>query len=72
MCKLTFPTQAERAIQAFGERRYPSLARACRAMGGTREDGPGFPPSVDWAFEDDTVVRVRGRGRGHQFEALLP
>lgn len=72
MSKLTFPTMAERAIQAFHTRQYPSLAKACHAMGASTEKVWGARVAIEWTFEDDTTVRSTGRGRAHQYEALLP
>lgn len=66
---LTFPTQAERAIQAFCSRQFKSLAVACHKLGGSRET---LWDCVEYTFDDDTTVRIRGRGRTHSFEAILP
>ena len=67
---LEFPTMAERAIEDW---------RACtsttafntiaRKRGATRDDEFGV---IVWIFDDDTKVRISGRGSRHKIEAELP
>lgn len=68
--KLTFPTQAEQALAEFREAsRTTSLAVICKRRGATREQ---FWDRTEYVFDDDTTLVVRGRGRAHKVEALLP
>lgn len=66
---LTFPTKAEQALEAFASRRVPSAATAALRLGGVPEQ---HWDCLDFVFDDDTTLRIRGRGRNHSVEALLP
>jgi hypothetical protein len=69
--ELTFPTQAEQAITKFrSATKTISLCVICKAMGATREHL--WPNTIEWNFPDDSTVRIKGRGKNHQVEALTP
>ena len=68
---LTFPTQAEKAIAAFKATvTQKSLAAICERRGAERLSQ--WPAIIEYTFDDDSVVRISGRGRNHKYEALLP
>jgi hypothetical protein len=71
---LQFPTQAERALETWQS--YPgtiSLTIICERYGGSRElyyeHGKRI---IEYTFDDDTAVVIRGQGKSHQAETRLP
>lgn len=67
---LTFPTQAERAIEAWRAMLGTvPFKKAALAAGAFRDDEPG---EIVWVFPDDTTVRITGRGRSYRIIAELP
>lgn len=67
---LEFPTMAERALKEFRDAtRTVSLATIAKRHGATRVQ---HWDHVEYVFEDDTTLTVRGRGRNHQVKTHLP
>ena len=69
---LQFPTFAEQVIASFEASKNIPLVKIAMCMGGEREDGEGFPPSIVFVFDDDTRLVIRGRGKNHTYKAELP
>jgi len=69
---LQFPTLAEQVITSFEAKRNIPLVTIATRMGGEREEGEGFPPSIVYVFDDDTRLVIRGRGKNHTYKAELP
>jgi hypothetical protein len=67
---LSFPTYAEQCLAAW--RAHPTtialreIARRYRATKTKRGN------VTEYSFDDDTRLEVRGKGRSHKVEALLP
>lgn len=66
---LTFPTQAEQALEEF-KSNSGSLAKIAARRGATIERR--WPSEIEYTFDDDTSLVTRGRGRAHQIQVLLP
>lgn len=72
---LQFPTMAEQALAEWrATTRTVSLTKVCERRGAEREalQQPDWTYQILWTFDDDTALKVRGRGRGHSVEVLLP
>lgn len=68
---LTFPTMAEKALAEFrAAARTVSLATIAKQHGADVERS--WPCEIVYTFDDDTSLRVTGRGRAHKVEVLLP
>lgn len=67
---LTFPTQAEQAVEAFNSAiKTISLTTICEKMGADRS----FKyPHISYTFDDDTSLTISGRGNSHKVETYLP
>ena len=69
--KLTFPTLAEQAVSRWqAAAKTSSLAKIAARLGGERHDS--WPCVIEFTFDDDTVLRITGRGRSHKYETLYP
>ena len=70
MMSLTFPTQAEQVLEQFRtSTRTVSLATIARKRGAEVER---HWDHTLYTFDDDTSLKVSGRGRAHKVEVLLP
>lgn len=68
---LKFPTLAEQAIQAYEAAiKTVSLVKIAKDLGGERS--PNQWDSIEFWFDDDSSLRITGRGCAHRYEALLP
>lgn len=71
MSKLTFPTQAEQALEEFeSATKTVSLAKIAKRRGADKETE--WPGLTRYVFDDDTSLEVTGRGRAHRVEVRLP
>lgn len=67
---LTFPTQAEQALEEFNSAtKTISLATIAKRMGAVIEKS--WEGTV-YTFDDDTALIVKGTGANHKVETLLP
>lgn len=67
---LTFPTQAEQCVMAFlSATKTTSLATIAKKMGAEKRFADGI---TSYTFDDDTTLKVQGRGRHHKFETFHP
>jgi hypothetical protein len=71
---MEFPTMAERAIEDWKARGCTTaFERVAKRCGAFRDDEQVDGAKVIvWIFDDDTKVRISGRGNKHKIEAELP
>ena len=74
MSKLTFPTQAEQAVERFRNSKVTiSLVTICAEMAATRQVYYRFGRRhIEYYFDDDSSLVITGQGKNHKVETFLP
>jgi hypothetical protein len=63
---MKFPTMAEKAVECWRQKnaiKTTSFNTVAEANGAFRDDAFG---QIEWIFDDDSRVEIKGRGRSHQ------
>jgi hypothetical protein len=69
--KLSFPTIAEQVAEAFRARtKTVALTTLAQKAGGARSHA--WPCVTIFHFDDDSSIRITGRGRTHSYETYYP
>lgn len=70
---LSFPTLAEQAFAQFRHsKRTVSLVPICDGLGGERRVFYSNGKVIEYTFDDDSSLQIRGVGRNHKVQTFLP